>query len=94
MSYFGKFFLSGPDAQAAADWVFSNRMDGPVGKTIYTCMLNKRAGIEADLTVSIMEKDGVGFVNLFLSPAKKNRLEIFLVVSLRIAILREPFPDI
>lgn len=53
MSYFGKFWIRGPDAQAAANWVFSNRMDVPVGKTVYTCMLNKRAGIEADLTVSV-----------------------------------------
>ena len=60
MSYFGKFFLSGTDAKAAAEWIFSNRMDGPIGKTIYTCMLNKKAGIEADLTVSIVEgQDGV-----------------------------------
>ena len=60
MSYFGKFFLSGKDAKSAVDWIFSNRMDGPVGKTIYTCMLNKKAGIEADLTVSIIEgADGV-----------------------------------
>jgi len=55
MSYFGKFYLTGPDAQAAVDWVFSNNMDGPLGSTIYTCMLNKHAGIEADLTVSIIE---------------------------------------
>ena len=76
MSYFGKFWLKGPDAQvylillpvrhgikpfhsflffpkAAADWVFSNKVNASVGKTIYTCMLNKRAGIEADLTVSV-----------------------------------------
>ena len=55
MSYFGKFFLSGADAKTAAEWIFSNRMDGPIGKTIYTCMLNKKGGIEADLTVSIIE---------------------------------------
>ena len=30
-----------------------SRMDVPVGKTVYTCMLNKRAGVEADLTVSV-----------------------------------------
>ena len=60
MSYFGKFFLSGADAKTAAEWIFSNRMDGPIGKTIYTCMLNNKGGIEADLTVSIIEgKDGV-----------------------------------
>ena len=63
MSYFGKFFLSGNDAEAAAEWIFSNRMDGPIGKTVYTCMLNKKAGIEADLTVSIMEgENGVNHI--------------------------------
>jgi len=55
MSYFGKFYLTGPDAQKAADWVFSARMDGDPGKTVYTCMLNKAGGIEADLTVSVIE---------------------------------------
>ena len=54
MSYFGKFYLTGPDAQAAADYIFSARMDGLEGKTVYTCMLNEQAGIEADLTVSII----------------------------------------
>jgi len=59
MSYFGKFYLTGPDARKAVDWVFTNRMDQPAGATIYTCMLNKNAGIEADLTVSIIES-GMG----------------------------------
>ena len=49
MSYFGKFYLTGPEAQQAADWIFSARMDGEEGKTVYTCMLNDQAGIEADL---------------------------------------------
>jgi hypothetical protein len=30
-------------------------MDGEPGRTVYTCMLNREAGIEADLTVSILE---------------------------------------
>ena len=55
MSYFGKFYLTGPEAQEAADWVFSARMDGEAGKTVYTCMLNSGGGIEADLTVSMIE---------------------------------------
>jgi len=55
MSYFGKFYLTGPDAHAAVEWIFTNKMDGVTGKTVYTCMLNKMAGIEADLTVSIIE---------------------------------------
>jgi len=55
MSYFGKFYLTGPDAQKAADWIFTGSMEGLAGRTVYTCMLNKSAGIEADLTVSILE---------------------------------------
>jgi hypothetical protein len=35
-------------------------MDGDPGKTVYTCMLNRGAGIEADLTVSILEAGGSG----------------------------------
>merc|ERR1712233_196480 len=35
MSYFGKFYLTGPDAQAAVDWIFTAPMTGTEGKTIY-----------------------------------------------------------
>jgi hypothetical protein len=35
-------------------------MDGEAGRTVYTCMLNREAGIEADLTVSILEAGGGG----------------------------------
>ncbi|KAF2349552.1 Glycine cleavage T-protein-like N-terminal [Trinorchestia longiramus] len=53
MSYFGKFYLTGPDAARAADHLFSANMRRPEGSTVYTCMLNKNGGIEADLTVSV-----------------------------------------
>ncbi|XP_042336000.1 sarcosine dehydrogenase, mitochondrial isoform X2 [Sceloporus undulatus] len=52
MSYFGKFYLVGPEAQKAADWLFTADVRKPPGTTIYTCMLNKRGGVESDLTVS------------------------------------------
>ncbi|XP_063887251.1 sarcosine dehydrogenase, mitochondrial-like [Scylla paramamosain] len=55
MTSFGKYYLTGPDAQRTADWVFSANMTGPAGSTIYTCMLNERGGVEADLTVSVCE---------------------------------------
>lgn len=51
MTSFGKYFLSGPDAQKTVDWIFSADMGRPSGSTIYTCMLNNRGGVEADLTV-------------------------------------------
>ncbi|KAK3866803.1 hypothetical protein Pcinc_027685 [Petrolisthes cinctipes] len=55
MSYFGKFYLTGPDAQKAADWLFTADMSRPAGTTAYTCMLNDHGGTEADLTVSVCE---------------------------------------
>ena len=60
MSYFGKFFLSGKDASKAVDWIFTNQISQHnVGKTVYTCMLNSKAGIEADLTVSVIDHPSV-----------------------------------
>nr|CAG4641459.1 EOG090X014D [Eurycercus lamellatus] len=55
MSYFGNYYLIGRDAQAAADWVFTNDMKKPAGETSYTCMLNANAGVESDLTVSFID---------------------------------------
>uniref|UniRef100_A0A8C7W1D8 Sarcosine dehydrogenase, mitochondrial n=1 Tax=Oncorhynchus mykiss TaxID=8022 RepID=A0A8C7W1D8_ONCMY len=65
MSYFGKFYLTGPDAKKAADWLFSADVNKIPGSTVYTCMLNKRGGSEADLTVSRLE---AGAANLPLAP--------------------------
>ncbi|CAG5867347.1 sarcosine dehydrogenase, mitochondrial [Menidia menidia] len=65
MSYFGKFFLTGPDAKKAADWLFSADVNKKPGSTVYTCMLNKRGGAEADLTVSRLE---AGTANWPLAP--------------------------
>ncbi|XP_004714584.1 sarcosine dehydrogenase, mitochondrial [Echinops telfairi] len=55
MSYFGKFYLVGPDARKAADWLFSADVSRPPGSTVYTCMLNHRGGTESDLTVSRLD---------------------------------------
>lgn len=55
MSYFGKFYLSGPDAKKAADWLFTADVNKAPGSTVYTCMLNQRGGVESDLTVSRLE---------------------------------------
>uniref|UniRef100_A0A8C5FI04 Sarcosine dehydrogenase n=1 Tax=Gadus morhua TaxID=8049 RepID=A0A8C5FI04_GADMO len=65
MSYFGKFYLSGPDAKQAADWLFTADVNKKPGSTVYTCMLNKSGGTEADMTVSRLEP---GAANLPLAP--------------------------
>ena len=47
---FAKFILKGPDAEAALNWIASNRVDKSIGSIIYTQMLNDNGGIECDLT--------------------------------------------
>ena len=41
MSYFGKFYMMGPDAQKAVDWIFSNNIQKPPG-TFTTRNYSKR----------------------------------------------------
>jgi sarcosine dehydrogenase len=54
---FAKFLLTGKDALTALNWICSNDIDRPVGILIYTQMLNKRGGIECDLTIARIAED-------------------------------------
>lgn len=45
------------------------------GSTVYTCMLNKRGGVEADLTVSRLE---AGAANLPLAPQSDGQQHLYL----------------
>jgi len=56
-SYFGKFYLSGPDAKKALQWICTNDIDKPVGTTVYTNMCNSAGRSECDLTVSRLGED-------------------------------------
>src|SRR5262250_1832603 len=64
---FAKFLLVGGDAEAALSWICANDVAKPVGSLVYTQMLNKRGGIECDLTVCRLAEDtyyivtGTGF---------------------------------
>lgn len=51
LSSFAKFAISGADAAAAVQRLFANRLDVPVGRAVYTAMLNRHGGMESDLTV-------------------------------------------
>jgi 4-methylaminobutanoate oxidase (formaldehyde-forming) len=51
-SSFAKLEVSGPGAAAFLERMCANRVAGAVGGITYTQMLNRRGGIEADLTVS------------------------------------------
>nr|XP_968443.1 PREDICTED: sarcosine dehydrogenase, mitochondrial [Tribolium castaneum] len=59
LSYFTKMYLTGPDAEKAADWIFTADTDKEPGRVVYTCSLNSRGGVEADVTVTALE-EGVG----------------------------------
>jgi 4-methylaminobutanoate oxidase (formaldehyde-forming) len=52
MSSFGKLRIEGPDAESFLNRMCGANMSVPVGKIVYTQMLNCRAGIEADITVT------------------------------------------
>lgn len=49
---FSKYVVTGPDAVRALQWVCSADVDVPVGRAVYTAMLNQRGTYEADLTVT------------------------------------------
>ena len=69
-SSFAKFVLQGPDAEAALQQLCANDIAVAAGKTVYTAMLNRRGGIEADLTVTRLATDSYFIVTI---PASHNR---------------------
>ena len=48
----GKFIVQGRDAKEALQYLCSNNIDVPLGKVVYTPMLNERGGFELDVTVT------------------------------------------
>jgi sarcosine dehydrogenase len=64
---FAKFLMLGRDAEMALSWIAANDVSRPAGSLVYTQMLNRRGGIECDLTVSRLAEDayyivtGTGF---------------------------------
>lgn len=56
-SSFGKFEVTGPDALALLERLSANRIDVAPGRIVYTQWLNRRGGIEADLTVARTDED-------------------------------------
>jgi 4-methylaminobutanoate oxidase (formaldehyde-forming) len=49
---FAKLEISGSGALAALEHLCANRIHRPVGRVVYTQLLNERGGIESDLTVT------------------------------------------
>jgi sarcosine dehydrogenase len=75
---FAKFLFTGPDAEAVLSWICANDVAKPVGSLIYTQMLNRRGGIECDLTIARLAEDtyyivtGTGFATHDLDWIRRN----------------------
>lgn len=63
MTYFGKFYLCGPDVQKAADYLFISDTNLAINETIETCMLNDNGGVEANCTVTNISAGSAGVVD-------------------------------
>jgi 4-methylaminobutanoate oxidase (formaldehyde-forming) len=57
LSSMAKYLVQGRDALKTLQFICCNDIDGPVGKVVYTQMLNERGGIEADITVTRLAAD-------------------------------------
>ncbi|MEH6650029.1 MAG: FAD-dependent oxidoreductase [Motiliproteus sp.] len=78
ISSFGKFEVSGTDAEKALQWICAGDVAVEQGSLIYTQWLNPRGGIEADVTLSKLASDrymvttGIGSYNRDWWHLKKN----------------------
>jgi len=59
-SSFSKLMLQGRDALAVLQRLCANDIDVPLGRMVYTPMLNARGGIESDLTITRLTPDRQG----------------------------------
>jgi 4-methylaminobutanoate oxidase (formaldehyde-forming) len=57
MSSFGKLLVKGADAHAALQVLVANDVPATPGRTVYTGLLNERAGYESDFTVTCIDWD-------------------------------------
>src|SRR5439155_18332524 len=52
-----KLVLKGRDALSVLQRLCANEIDVPVGRMVYTAMLNERGGFESDLTITRLAAD-------------------------------------
>jgi glycine cleavage system aminomethyltransferase T/glycine/D-amino acid oxidase-like deaminating enzyme len=57
LSSFGKHLVQGRDACRLLQRLCASNMDVPVGKVVYTHMLNSRGGIEVDVTINRLAEE-------------------------------------
>ncbi|KAI5642497.1 FAD dependent oxidoreductase domain-containing protein [Phthorimaea operculella] len=55
LSYYGKFYLTGPDAERVANLAFTADLSKKEDKVVYSLTLNEKGGVEGDMTVTILD---------------------------------------
>ncbi|KAG4075763.1 hypothetical protein HA402_003589 [Bradysia odoriphaga] len=55
LSSFAKFFIYGPEAREALQWICTADIDKPINSVVYSCALNERGGVESDFTVTVLD---------------------------------------
>jgi len=69
-SSFAKYLLQGRDAEAVLQRLCANDVAVAPGRIVYTAMLNRRGGIEADLTVTRLAEDAFFIVSIAASQTR------------------------
>jgi len=67
---FGKLLVTGPDAQDVLQWLCTANVAVPVGRTVYTGVLNERGTYEADVTITRLAYDEYLWVTSAGSPVR------------------------
>jgi glycine cleavage system T protein len=57
LTAFTKLEVSGPGALTYLQYIAANQMDMPIGKIVYTSLLNQNGGIKCDLTITRLGPD-------------------------------------
>lgn len=86
-SSFGKHLIHGPDACTFLQRLCSGNVDVPTGKIVYTHMLNRRGGIETDITVNRLAQDRYLIISSATTqPRDKSWIERHLSPELRVTL--------
>ncbi len=67
---FGKLLIKGRDAERLLQWLCTGDVAVPVGRVVYTGLLNSRGGYEADVTVTRLAPDEFLYVTSSASAAR------------------------
>jgi heterotetrameric sarcosine oxidase gamma subunit len=75
LSSFSKYEIQGAQALAELQRICANDVDVPMGRTVYTQVLNERGGIEADITLTRLGPERF----LWLTPAASQNRDLSLL---------------